>query len=81
VTAVIFSFIIYKPWSWIIVFIVPVPAPIFAILYVAYSYYAARSRQGRVNHEAHLWGAVSGLALLALLAPSAYRNVLQAVGF
>jgi membrane associated rhomboid family serine protease len=79
VTAVLFSFIIYEPRSSIYFFFIPIPipAPIFAVLFVAWSYYSARFRQTRVNHAAHLWGAVSGLGLTLILAPEAFRAFLQ----
>jgi membrane associated rhomboid family serine protease len=79
ITAVLFSFIIYRPTSSIyMMFIpIPIPAPLFAVLFVGYSYYSARYRQTRVNHAAHLWGAVSGLALTLILDPTAYRIFFQ----
>jgi membrane associated rhomboid family serine protease len=75
VTAVLFSVIIYAPTSSIyLMFIpIPIPAPLFAVLFVAWSYYSARYRQTRVNHAAHLWGAVSGVALTLILDPRAWR--------
>jgi membrane associated rhomboid family serine protease len=81
VTAVIFSFIIFKPTSSIsFIFIpIPIPAPLFGVGYVAYSYYSARYRQTRVNHAAHLWGAASGLALTLILDPAAYRSFFAAL--
>jgi membrane associated rhomboid family serine protease len=81
VTAAIFSFIIYEPTSSIyFMFIpVPIPAPLFGVAYVAYSYFSARYRQTRVNHAAHLWGAVSGLALTLILDPTAYRVFFHAL--
>jgi len=83
VTAVIFSFIIYEPRASIYLMLIPVPipAPLFGVLYVAYSYYSARCRQTRVNHAAHLWGAVSGLALTLVLDPGAYSHFFQALKF
>jgi membrane associated rhomboid family serine protease len=80
VTAVIFSFIIYEPRATIGLFgILPIPALLFAVLFVGWSYYAARYRETRVNHAAHLWGALSGLALTLLLDPGAYRIFLRAL--
>jgi membrane associated rhomboid family serine protease len=81
VTAVIFSFIIYEPTSSIYFMIIPVPipAPLFGIGYVAYSYFSARFRQTRVNHAAHLWGAVSGLVLTLIFDPAAFKSFLQAL--
>ena len=74
VTAVIFSFILYNPGAKIYIMFIPIgiPAPLFAVLYIAFSYYAARRHGGHINHEAHLWGAVSGLLMTAILNPAAY---------
>lgn len=81
VTAAIFSFIIYEPRARIALALVPIgiPAPIFAVLYVAFCYYGTKARRGRINHEAHLWGAVSGLVLTALLDPTAYAGFWKSV--
>ncbi len=81
VTAAIFSFIIYEPTSSIYFFFlpIPIPAPLFGVAYVVYSYFSARYRQTRVNHAAHLWGAVSGVALTLILDPAAYKGFLQAL--
>jgi membrane associated rhomboid family serine protease len=79
VTAVLFSFIIYEPGASIyLMFIpIPIPAPLFAVLFVGWSYYSARYRRTRVNHAAHLWGAIAGLALTLVLDPAAFRIFFQ----
>ncbi len=71
VSGIIFSYILFYPTSRLYVFFVPIgiPAPLFAILYLAYCVYAARYSQGKINHEAHFWGAVSGLLLTVILFP------------
>ena len=78
--AVVFSFIVYRPTAVILVFFIPLPAPLFAVLYVAYSLYAARAGRSPINHEAHLWGAICGLLLTLILDPGAYRNLLGLIG-
>jgi membrane associated rhomboid family serine protease len=71
VSGAMFAFILYSPSSSISLFLLPIgiPAPIFAVLYLAYSYYASKQQMDMVNHEAHLWGALSGLMLALVLNP------------
>ena len=82
ISAVVFSFIIHEPGARIFLMLVPIgiPAPVFALLYLAYSQYAAKRPGGHINHEAHFWGAVSGLVLTLLLHPAAYAGFLRALG-
>ncbi len=79
ISAVLFASIVYFPWQklFIIPIPVPIPAPIFAIGYVAYSWYSSRQARGRINHDAHLGGALAGLAFVAITDPGAYRQLLQ----
>lgn len=74
VTAIIFSFIIYNPFSQIGLLFIPiyVPAPVFGLLYIAYSWHASRNPNSHINHSAHLWGGVSGLLLTLIMDPLAY---------
>jgi membrane associated rhomboid family serine protease len=76
ILAVLFASIIYRPEQKLFVFPIPVPipAPLFAVGYLAYSYYAARNSKGRINHDAHIGGALTGLAFVALTDPGAYRD-------
>ena len=69
VSAVLFSFIPLAPWSQIIVLVVPMPAIIYAVLYVGYSIYMDRAGRDNVNHSAHLWGAAYGVAFTLLIEP------------
>ena len=54
----------------------PIPAPLFAVGYVAYSWYSARQARGRINHDAHLGGALFGLAFVLLTDPAAFGQLL-----
>ncbi|HVN42610.1 MAG TPA: rhomboid family intramembrane serine protease [Steroidobacteraceae bacterium] len=78
ISATLFASIVYFPWQKLFIFPlpVPIPAPIFAVGYVVYSWYSARHPRGRINHDAHLGGAVAGLAFVALTDPGAYLGLL-----
>ncbi|BFI95550.1 MAG: rhomboid family intramembrane serine protease [Rhodanobacter sp.] len=69
VSAVLFAYILQAPWSRIIVFVLPMPAIVYAVLYTAYSIYMDRRGLDRVNHSAHLWGAAYGVLFTVLVNP------------
>ncbi|GHA70481.1 rhomboid family intramembrane serine protease [Cognatilysobacter bugurensis] len=69
VSAVLFAFILLKPWSLIFVFFLPVPAIVYAVAYVGYSFYAERLGHDNVNHSAHLSGAAYGVLFMLLMDP------------
>lgn len=81
ISALLFAAIVFFPEQslYIIPIPVPIPAPLFGIGYLAYTWYAARNPQGRINHDAHLGGAVTGLVYVALVAPQAYLNLLNSL--
>lgn len=79
ISAVLFASIVYFPWQKLIIFPIPlpIPAPLFAVAYVAYSWYSARGARGRINHDAHLGGALFGLLFVLLTDPAAFGNLLH----
>lgn len=77
VTAVLFSFILLAPWQTIYVFFLPVPAIIFAALYVGYSIYMDRKGGDNVNHSAHLWGAAWGVVFTLFMEPEIINRFLD----
>lgn len=81
VSAVLFAFILFQPWAGIYFFFIPVPIPavLYAVLYVAYSLYEARRGKGRVNHSAHLWGGAIGVAFTLVLQPDLVSRFLEAL--
>ncbi len=79
IIAVLFASVVYFPEQRLFIFPIPVPipAPLFAVGYLAYSYYSSRYARGRINHDAHLGGAITGLVFVALTSPGAYGNLLR----
>ena len=78
VSAVLFAFILFDPWSTLIIFPIPVPIPaiLFAVLYVGYSIWMDRRGRDNVNHSAHLWGAAYGVLFTLVLEPKVLSHFL-----
>lgn len=81
ISAVLFAYIVYWPTSTLsLLFLpVPIPAPLFGIAYLAYTWWSARQSRDRINHDAHLGGALAGLAFVALFDPQAYVRAISLV--
>ena len=72
VSAVIFSFILYYPMvsMYIMPFPFPIKSIIFGVLYLVYCNYASKYSKDNINHDAHLYGALSGLMITIAFDPS-----------
>jgi membrane associated rhomboid family serine protease len=78
VTAVLFAYILFDPWATLLLFfVVPAPAIVIAVGYVAYSIYMDRKNADRINHSAHLWGAAFGVAFMLVVEPSVLGHFLD----
>ena len=80
VSAVLFAFILLQPWALIFVFFVPMPAILYAVIYVAYTVWADRRGRDSINHSAHLWGGAFGVAALLVMEPSIVSHFLRQLG-
>lgn len=71
ISGVLFGFCLYAPLAMLgVMMVIPMPAILFAVLYVVVSIYAIGQRQqgpGGIAHEAHLGGALGGVVLTILL--------------
>jgi membrane associated rhomboid family serine protease len=81
ITAVLFAFIVYFPTLPLsLLFIpVPIPAPLFAVGYLAYTWWSSKQNRGRINHDAHLGGALVGLAFVAIFDPRAWVRAIHVI--
>jgi membrane associated rhomboid family serine protease len=69
VSAIVFSMILLMPWSKLYVFVIPIPAIIYACLFLGYSVYMSKKGGDYINHDAHLWGAFFGIIFSIALRP------------
>ncbi len=77
VSAVVFASIIFDPMSKIYLFLIPIgiPAIIFGVLYLAYSWYMGKKNIDNVGHDVHFWGAIFGFVFTIVLKPSLLNNL------
>ena len=63
VSAILFTSIFFEPKMGIYIYLIPIPVPayIFAPLYLLYCWYMARRKMDNIGHSAHFWGALYGL--------------------
>lgn len=78
VGSVLFAFIFLFPMEKIYLMLIPIPIPafVFAILYLVYSMYASKQERGKINHEAHLAGALWGILYLVIFVPNTIDHFL-----
>ncbi len=81
VSGIIFATILIFPLTSIYLFFIPIPIPgfIFALIYLGYSYYAARQGSSGINHDAHLYGGLFGIIFMAIAYPPAIPGFVEQV--
>ncbi len=81
VSAVVFAAILFDPWVGITIFPIPIPIPgiVFGPLFLIISQYLARKGTDNIGHDAHFYGAISGIAITLLFRPSLFNEFIQKV--
>lgn len=78
VCAVMFAYIMISPWSTLgILGIIPMPAIIYALLFLGYSIYMSKRGGDNINHDAHLWGSIYGVVFTIVARPSVVGSFLN----
>ena len=81
VSAVVFTYIFFDPLSKLLfMFIIPIPAIVFGILYLAYSHYMSKKEGDFINHDAHFVGSVFGFIYPLLIDPKLFLIFLNKLG-
>lgn len=79
VSAVVFAFILFQPWAKIVVFVIPMPAILYGVLFLGYSVYMSRRGGDGINHDAHFWGAVFGIVFPLIIRPELAGYFIQQI--
>ena len=79
ISGVLISYVLFAPYNLIYIFgILPVPAILFAVIFIAGSLYAVKSGSADgIAHEAHLGGCLGGVLLTVILQPSVVPSFLD----
>lgn len=79
VSAVLFCFIIQEPFAKIGIILIPIgiPAIVFGGLYLFYSWYMARRGADNIGHDAHFFGALFGILVTVISAPTLVLDMFQ----
>ncbi|MFN5630132.1 MAG: rhomboid family intramembrane serine protease [Bacteroidota bacterium] len=79
VSAIVFSFIILQPSTKMGLLFIPImiPAWIFGLLYLFYSYYMSKKGSDNIGHDVHLFGALFGIIITLLLDARILGNFLS----
>jgi membrane associated rhomboid family serine protease len=78
ICAVLFSYIMFQPKTMLGVFlIIPMPAWIFGILFLAYCVWASKQARDGINHDAHFYGAIVGVILTILMYPTIINHFIK----
>jgi membrane associated rhomboid family serine protease len=82
VSGIVFATICFYPFIRLsVLYIIPMPAWLFAVLYLWYSHWAAKKAQDNIGHDAHFWGALAGVGMVAILHPQVlmglYHHMIQ----
>ena len=80
VSAIMFVMVLFQPWSVIYLkFIIPIYFILFAFGYLGYSYYQSKKGDSNIGHDAHLYGALFGLAYMLVIHPGSLRTFLDRI--
>lgn len=68
VSAVVFAYILFQPMQGIGLIFIPIfiPGFLFGIIFLVVSYLLGKKGGTRINHSAHMWGAIFGVIFLLI---------------
>ena len=79
-SATVFASIVIMPLSDICLFaFICLPGFILGVLFLIYSYVKGKQDSDGINHDAHLYGAIFGIAFILVLSPSSAGMFLEQI--
>jgi len=81
ISAVLFSYILFNPMAKLYIMFIPIgiPAVVFGVLYLIYCAYASKNSRDGINHDAHFFGALTGLIFTIIFVPGILQNFISAL--
>lgn len=76
-SSMVMVYVLFNPWQMFI--FPPVPAFIFAIIYLGYSTWASRHGRDNIDHQGHLWGALYGVFFIWVLDPPVIQYFIKSL--
>ena len=81
VSAVVFACILFLPLRDICIYgVLCFPGVVLGALYLIYSFYSSKKSKDGINHDAHLYGALFGVAYCLVFYPDSFRIFIQQMG-
>lgn len=78
VSSILFSFIIFDPTQDICLYgLLCFPGFIWGALYIIYTVYMGKQQRDNINHDAHLYGGLFGIAFTIITVPSVLPNFFE----
>lgn len=80
VSGLVFIFVVIAPWtslSFLFIPILKIPAIVLGIGYLIYSSIAAKRSSSRIDHVAHFYGALFGVAFLWITKPIMFNHFIN----
>ncbi|MCS6981494.1 MAG: rhomboid family intramembrane serine protease [Flavobacteriales bacterium] len=80
ISAVVFAFIVLRPGSSMGLVFLPflrLPAVLFGVLYLWYSWVMARRGGDKIGHDVHFFGALYGMAFMFIYKPGLFKSLLE----
>lgn len=79
--SIVFAFILLYPTEKLIIFPIPIgiPAWIFGVFYLIFSYYQSRKSKDNIAHDVHFYGSLFGILYLIIVKPSLLMHFINSI--